>query len=210
MSTLAPRPTPARHRALREALLRAAGGLLARGGPGAVSTRRIAVEAGCSTTAIYTLFGGKEGLIHALHLEGFERLRQDLEAVPRTDDPLADLEALGWAYRDNALAHRELYAVMYGHLAAGFSPPPESVDRTKRSFQVLVEAVRRCVAVGVLRGDPAEVAEVLWAAAHGMVSLELAGYHPDPETARARYRSMLHAAVAGYLAPPAPPGPTAP
>jgi hypothetical protein len=93
---------------------------------------------------------------------------------------------------------------MYGPLAAGFSPPHESVDRTKRSFRVLVDAVGRGVEAGVLRpGDPVEVAEVLWAAVHGMVSLELAGYHPDPETARRRYRSVLHAAVAGFLAPPA-------
>jgi AcrR family transcriptional regulator len=178
--------------------------VLAQEGPRAVSTRRIAAETGCSTMAIYTLFGGKEGVVHALYLDGFERLRERLDAVPRTDDPLADLEALGWAYRDNALANRDLYAVMYGHLAGGFSPPPESVNRTKRSFQVMVEAGRRCMAAGILRPvDPVEVADVLWAAAHGMVSLELAGYYPEPSLAEARYGAMLYAAVAGYLAPPA-------
>lgn len=197
------RPADDRHAAVRRALLEAAGRVLAQEGPRAVSTRRIAAEAGCSTMAIYTLFGGKAGVIHALYLDGFERLRERLEGVPRTDDPLADLEALGWAYRDNALANRDLYAVMYGHLASGFSPPPETVNRTKRSFQVMVEAVRRCMATGILRPvDPVEVTDVLWAAAHGMVSLELAGYYPEPDVAEARYRAMLYAAVAGYLATP--------
>ncbi len=153
--------------------------------------------------AIYTLFGGKEGVIHALYLDGFERLRERLEAVPRTDEPLVDLEALGWAYRANALANRDLYAVMYGHLASGFSPPPESVDRTKRSFRVLVEAVGRCLAAGILRPvDPVEVADVLWAAAHGMVSLELAGYYPDEDVATGRYHAVLVAVVSGYLSDP--------
>ena len=194
------RPTPERHRVLRRRVLDVAGRLLAQGGPRAVATRRIAAEADCSTTAIYTLFGGKEGLIHALYLEGFERLKDALEAVPRTEDPLADLAALGWAYRQNALADAERYAVMYGPLVAGFSPPPESVDRTKRTFQVLVEGVRRCIEAGVFRDvDAVEVAEVLWAAVHGAVSLELAGYYPDPDTARARYQSVLFAAAAGYL-----------
>ncbi len=194
------------HQDLRSALVAAATRLLAQEGPNAVSTRRIAAEVGASTTAIYTLFGSKEGLIHALYLDGFEHLREALEAVPCTDDPLADLEALGWAYRRHALSEPERYAVMFGHLVAGFSPPAESVARTKRSFAVLLDAVRRCLEAGLLSADdPVEVADILWAGVHGMVSLELVGYHPDEELAQRRYAAMLYATVSAYLRPSGPP-----
>ena len=187
---------------LRASLLEAALRLVASEGPQALATRRLAAEVGVSTTAIYTLFGGKDGLVEALYLEGFERLRLALEEVPTTPDVLADLEALGWTYRRVALADPDLYAVMFGRAITGFAPPSESVSRSKRSFRVMVEAVERCMSAGVMRrADAVEVADVLWAAAHGMVSLELAGYYPDPATAERRYRAALVAAVSPYLAP---------
>ena len=192
-------PTPRRGE-LRAAVLEAATRLLLTEGPRGLATRRVAAAVGVSTTAIYTLFGGKEGLVDALYLEGFERLRVALEEVPRTEDALADLEALGWAYRASALADPDLYAVMFGRAVTGYAPPRESVDRSKRRFRVMVEAVQRCIDAGVLvPADPVEVADVLWAAAHGMVSLELAGYYPDPELARSRYRAALVSAVSAYL-----------
>jgi hypothetical protein len=44
---------------------------------------------------------------------------------------------------------------------------------------------------GALRpGDPQAVAEVLWAAVHGVVSLELAGHFPDPGTAAERFGTL--------------------
>jgi AcrR family transcriptional regulator len=67
---------------------------------------------GCSTTVLYTMFGGKEGLADALSREGFERLRCRLDRVP-DEDPLARLRALAHAYRANALAERAYYRVMF-------------------------------------------------------------------------------------------------
>ena len=52
--------------ALRVRLLDAAGALLAAEGPDALSVRRIATEVDTSTTAVYSLFGGKPGLLRAL------------------------------------------------------------------------------------------------------------------------------------------------
>jgi hypothetical protein len=61
-----------------------------------------------------------------------------------------------------------------------------------------------CVAAGVFRPvDPAHAARVLWAASHGAVSLELAGYEGaiDPE---ACYQDLLAAAAAWFFAPRSP------
>ena len=53
-------------------LVRAALTVLQRDGAAALTVRNITAEAGCSTTGIYTYFGGKQGLVEAIFVEGFE------------------------------------------------------------------------------------------------------------------------------------------
>jgi hypothetical protein len=65
---------------------------------------------------------------------------------------------------------------------------------------MLADAVREAMDAGLLmEGDAGAVAEVLWAAAHGVVSLELAG-HFTPEVAEERYRTLCWAAIAPFMA----------
>jgi len=185
--------------ALRRTLLDAASRLLMAEGPGALTMRRVAGDAGCSTTVLYTMFGAKEGLAEALYREGFERLRRRLEAVA-DDDPLARLGALAHAYRDNALAERAYYGVMFQQAIPGFRPSAGSLAAAGASLEVLARGVRAAMDGGALRpGDPQAVAEVLWAAVHGVVSLELAGHFPDPEAAADRFRSLASAAILPFL-----------
>ena len=49
-----------------DALLDAAEALLAAGGPDAGTVRAVAGAVGVPTRAVYSLFGAKEGLVHAL------------------------------------------------------------------------------------------------------------------------------------------------
>jgi AcrR family transcriptional regulator len=186
--------------ALRRALLDAASGLLLEEGPGALTMRRVAGAVGCSTTVLYTMFGGKEGLADALYQEGFERLRRRLEAADGGLDPRARLGALADAYRGNALAERGYYGVMFQQAIPRFRPSPASLAVAGASLEVLAEAVQDAMEAGLLRpGDPQAVAEVLWAAVHGAVSLELAGHFPDPEVAADRFRTLASAAVLPFL-----------
>jgi AcrR family transcriptional regulator len=191
--------------ALRRALLDAAGRLLLAEGPGALTMRRVAGAVGCSTTVLYTMFGGKEGLADALYREGFERLRRRLEAVA-DDDPLARLRALADAYRANALAERPYYGVMFQQAIPGFRPSAASLAAAGASLEVLARAVRAAMDAGALRpDDPQPAAEVLWAAVHGVVSLELAGHFPDPGTAADRFGTLTSAAILPLLSDPRPP-----
>src|SRR3954462_9225422 len=82
---------------LRRALLDTASRLLVKEGPSALTMRRLAAAAGCSTTVLYTTFGGKDGIAEALYREGFARFAKRLAVVPHTDDPLERLVALGYA-----------------------------------------------------------------------------------------------------------------
>lgn len=182
----------------RRATLDTAGRILSEEGPGALTMRRLAAEVGGSTTVLYTMFGGKDGLVHELYLEGFDRLRRALEAVPAENDPVARVEAIGWAYRESALANPTYYAVMFERVMPGFTPPEASVRRTHEGFVALVDAVRACVAAGAFPAlDPVAVADLLWGLVHGMVGLERAGYFPDPDAARRRYALAIETTLAG-------------
>jgi AcrR family transcriptional regulator len=189
--------------AQRQLLLDAASRLLESEGPQALTMRRIAGEVGCSTSVLYSMFGGKAGVAEALWCEGFERLHTALAAVDG-DEPLARLAGLGWAYRTCALANRSYYAVMFARPIPGFDPSPEAYAASLRPLRLLTDTVAECVAAGVFRPvDPAHAARVLWAASHGAVSLELAGYEgaTDPEVC---YRDLLAAAAASLFTPRSP------
>jgi AcrR family transcriptional regulator len=193
--------------AVRRLVLDVASRLLEAEGPDALTMRRIAAEVGCSTSVLYTMFGGKAGVAEGLWREGFDRLRQALERAGG-DDPLARLAAVGQAYRANALANRAYYAVMFQRPIPGFEPSAQAYADSLQPLRILVDAVADCIAAGVFRpADPAHVAGVLWAAAHGAVSLELTG-HEGAVDAEARFRDLLAAAAAWFLTPAdASPGP---
>lgn len=187
--------------ALRRSVLDTASELLVTEGPQALTMRKLAGALGCSTTVLYTMFGGKEGIADALFREGFHRLRRRLEAVPRDLPSFERLAAMARAYRENALAERSYYGLMFEHAIPGYEPPEESIALARASLAVLTDAIRACMAAGVLRPvDPQEVTEVLWAAAHGAVSLELGGKFADPSTAEQRFRTLTTAAATPYLA----------
>ena len=163
---------------LRVALLDAAGALLHREGPGALTTRRLAEAAGTTTQSIYTLFGGKEGIVRAMFREGYARLEARVRRVRDTDDPLRDLRELGRAYRAAALASPNYYDVMFGRPVPEFVPDDDDLTASLVTLGLLERGVQRCIDAGLLvagaRAD--ELARWLWAAVHGVVTLELAGY----------------------------------
>jgi AcrR family transcriptional regulator len=57
----------------RERLVEAGTRLLERDGPEALKARKVAAEIGASTMAVYTHFGGMNGLLEAIIAASFER-----------------------------------------------------------------------------------------------------------------------------------------
>ena len=191
--------------ALRGFLLDAAGRLLAEEGAGALTMRRVAAEVGCSTTVLYTLFGGKDGLAAGLYREGFERFRRRLEALPPGPDPLGRVHAISAAYRESALAEPNYYRVMFLGAIPGYVPDEAALAAGAATFTYLIDAVRDCMAAGVYRaGDPVAVAEVLVAAAHGVISFELAGVFAPSEE---RYTAASQAVIGWFVSPGGAAGP---
>ena len=161
--------------------------LLEGGGQQSLSVRNLAAEAGTSTMAVYTHFGGMTGVIDAIAAEVFARFTQAMTEVEQTDDPVADFFMMGSAYREFALANPQRYVLIFG------APPPSSLigyrtDLTvtgnssgrsewPASFDALRKMVRRMVAAGRIRDD-GELATAgrLWSLTHGEVMLEMAGF----------------------------------
>lgn len=176
-SRAVPTEDPPAGRDLRAATLAAAARLLASEGPGGVGVRRVAAAAGCSTMVVYHYFGGKQGLLDALYVEGFRRLR-DAQRIPATDDPEADVRAMCHAYRAVALANPEYYQIMFSRSVPDFAPSESSRQRARDNYAQFVEAVRRWDACVPLTTSAERAAHVLWASGHGLVMLELTGNAP--------------------------------
>ena len=175
---------------VRAKLLDAASVAIASDGLAALSVRSVASAAGTTTAAVYTLYGSRDALVRAVIEEGSKRFAGHLAAVAHTDDPYADLLALGMAYRANALENPHFYRVMFSPDSAMEGSPRGVASPT---FGVLRDAVARATGAPVPHAEP--IAVHLWALAHGMVSLELAGMLPGEETDRAAaYRASLMAA----------------
>src|SRR5690349_9606190 len=113
---------------VRLALLDAAGELLVTEGADGMTTRRLAAMAGTTTQAIYTEFGGKEGIARAMYREGFVRLEARMRAVAETADPLFDLLQQGRVYRLAALDSPHFYDVMFGRPIPQFDPDADDLE----------------------------------------------------------------------------------
>ena len=197
-------PRPKTHDdALRSRLLVRAGELLSAEGPGALSLRRLAADVNTSTTAVYSLFGGKPALLNALYEEAFRRFGERLAEVPLTDDPVEDLVQLGLGYRRGALAEPQFYLVMYSKSVPGFEPSAEVSTTSCVTFAALRERVLRALEAGLFEGEPtAEVAARLavgvWGSVHGLLTLELNGTLPAALDVDAAYEGALRALTGGW------------
>jgi AcrR family transcriptional regulator len=164
--------------------------MLEESGPESLRARQLAAEAGTSTQALYTLFGGMPGLFREVVREGFLRFDRHVAEVPATDDPVADCFAQGFAYREWALRHPHLYRLMFGLTGTAsavnvgwditVAGTSAGIPEARAAFDRLVGAVDRMRQAGRIREvDPVAATGQIWSATHGYVLLEAAGYFGD-------------------------------
>jgi AcrR family transcriptional regulator len=150
--------------------------LLAAEGVQGFTARKVASTAGTSTPAVYELFGDKGGLVRQVFFHGFQLLGARLERLRESGDPRADLVATIGAFREFVRANPVLAEVMFSRPVADFRPGPDEARAGVAVREFVVGRVRRCVDVGILAGDPADIAHVLLAAAQGLAAQETAGW----------------------------------
>jgi AcrR family transcriptional regulator len=185
-------------------LLAAAEAVLVREGPGGLTVRAVAAEAGIAPMGVYNRLGGKDGLVDALLIRGFDRLGAvigvTLGATADQPNMRARLMACGLAYRKFALENPHFYAIMFEDAILHEHDNPEVEEHAKAAFDMLVRMVELSAAAGVIGApDPVEAAQQIWSGVHGAVALELKGLvlTPDPEST---YQAFLATLVRG-LAP---------
>lgn len=162
----------------RAALRAAAERIVAEGGAAAFSVRTVAKAVGTSTRAVYSLFGSKEGLlVDALAHEAFEFLADGIDELVETDDPVADLVAVGVpVFRRLAVEHPALYRIAFQRIVPDFHAGPELTEARERAFARLLAKVQRVEDAGLLgRKSVAEAAVAFEAMMEGLANAELRG-----------------------------------
>lgn len=187
---------------MREGMLEAASRLLLEEGAAALTVRRVADAVNCSTTLLYSIFGGKDGLSNALYLEGFALYRREFPAyaAQQPSAPVArgidSLHLYANYYHAFARRYPSYYMVMFGDAIAGFVPPEASRIAAWESFTPLIAEFQYCMQHGSLPVSSASAAaRLMWAAMHGVISLELKGFYLKQTHADTLFQSAVRAVL---------------
>ena len=194
-------PRPATYdQTTRDALLHAAGRILAQEGAASLTMRRLAAEVSATTSAIYALFGSKQEVVRAMYREGFVNLARRMAEVAEPD-PVDRIRELAFAYRRAALDRPHLYQVMFACPVPEFVPTDEDSALGLSTLTTLEAAVAAASAAGAIAGDVQELTVGLWALVHGLASLELAGSLDIATNADAVWGTTVAATLAGLGQP---------
>lgn len=148
-------------------------------GLGALSFREMARRAGVSHQLPYHHFSSREGILAAIALDGFTDLDDALVAAAAryaNAVPPKILQEVVRGYVNFALKHPVHFRVMFRPELVPIRRYPAVFAKARASFGRLLDAVASCHP-DVKRSDPRllEIANALWAAAHGLATLLLDG-----------------------------------
>jgi AcrR family transcriptional regulator len=165
---------------LRTKILDAARELFASEGYEAVTMRKIAERIEYSPTAIYLHFKDKEAVLREICDADFGALAHGFSAIARIPDPRERLMATGNAYAEFGLSHPNHYRLMFMTPHPPLSPEDSAIERgnpEQDAYAFLRGTLAEALAGGRLRpglDDLDLLTQTVWAAVHGVVSLEIA------------------------------------
>jgi len=197
---------------LRTKILDAARELFVEHGYDAVTMRKVAERIEYTPTTIYLHFEDKDALIRELCQHDFRAFGARFAETLAIADPVSRLRQSGLIYFNFAREHPQHYRLMF------MTPVPEasrgnakSADPAEDAYGLLLGTVEQALKEGRLRPehtDAALVAQTIWAASHGVVSLEIAkGNECGWITWRPlddRVRLMIAVIIDAFVAPEAP------
>lgn len=157
--------------------------------PEGLGLRPLAASQDTSTTAIYTLFGGKAGLLAEVAQEADRQLAAALRESLRHNSVVGDMRSLCRAYRQWALDNRGLYGLVVAEPA-----------RSSQWREPLLQVVDALVDEDVFRtADVHETTTAIWASLHGVVSLESSVWRESP-SAEQYFETQLAAILRSWTA----------
>jgi len=165
----------------RDKILDAARELFVTEGYEGVSMRRVAEKIEYSPTAIYVHFADKQELFHELCQKDYARLAEVFQSSAMSSDPIERLKQIGSTYTEFGVRYPNHYKFMF------MTPhPPHEPDEVDReimgnpevdAYAFLKWAVQQAIDAGCLREelqDAELISQTLWAAIHGVISLDIA------------------------------------
>ncbi len=171
-----------------------------------MSVRAVAAEAGTTTRAVYSLFGSKEGLVvDALAQSAFEFLAEGVDKLVETDDPVADLVAVGVpVFRTLVLEHPALYRIAFQRIVPGLRGGPEVTTARALAHARLHAKIQRVEDAGLLGTKTVlEAAVEFNAMLEGLANAELRGSTLPilpPGIEERTWRDALTTVVRGFAA----------
>jgi AcrR family transcriptional regulator len=195
---------------VREKILDAARDLFVTYGYDGVTMRKVAARIDYSPTAIYLHFADKESLFREVCHQDFNRLAEAFRDLVNIKDPHERLAACGRAYVEFAVANPNHYRLMF------MTSHPKSLKLTDEelarrgnpnedAYAFLLGLVRDSLEAGAFRPeltDPHLIAQTLWAAVHGVASLDIVMDQDqwiDHRPLADRQRAMMDALMSGLM-----------
>lgn len=197
---------------MRRNVLNVAERIVSEGGFESLTIRGIARELGYSPGAIYEYFENKEAILISLFFHGTDgfgaQIERAWENFPPDTDVITVFLEMGEVFRNYALGNPELYQFTYSVMKQP-SDWGETDGELPRGFDLVVHGTERGIAAGdLIKVDPIAVAMSMWTAAHGFVSLEIAGHFnhfretgvlaDSDDVVHQMYRQCIQAVIRGW------------
>jgi AcrR family transcriptional regulator len=165
----------------RDKILDAARELFVTEGYDGVSMRRVAEKIEYSPTAIYVHFADKNELFHELCQQDYSRLAEVFQSSAMSIDPLERLKQIGRTYIDFGVHYPNHYRFMFMTPHPAIEPNEEECEKKGNpeldAYAFLKWAVQQAIDAGRLREELVDaelVSQTVWAAVHGVISLNIA------------------------------------
>ena len=167
----------------RAKILEAAREMSAQQGYEATTMRAIADAIAYTPTALYHHFANKQALVAELCEMDFDGLARHFTTGAQIADPLERIRQIGLLYLQFAVEYPNHYKFMF------MTALPDTVDYHKENagnperdaYALLVLSCRQAIDQERVRPeyqDPDELAQILWAALHGLISLRMTKHEP--------------------------------
>ena len=156
----------------RTKILNAASDLFLEGGITALSVRAIAKQAGLSTIGIYSYFDGKQGILDALYIEGFERVANAMDVSELNASPRKKVLHATQAYLTVADKFGAHYRLIFGELSVSYQPSERARLVGEQAFGKLIDLAALLLPQDASLLSKQKQALEIWAIVHGYVGLK--------------------------------------
>ncbi len=153
-------------------ILAAASALFLEGGTRALSVREIAKRGGVSTIGIYSYFQGKQGILDALYIEGFQSVSRAMDVETEGRPPREAVLEASQNYLDNAERYEAYYSLIFSELDGSYMPSAEARDAGEHAFNQLTRLVGSLLPASATQAEKQDAAIQIWSVVHGFVSLK--------------------------------------